>query len=198
MSSSHAPRLVLGARSTKRIRLLLCLQEIHCLDGETDIQTSHCQAGSDYILNMCTCSVVSYCLQLHHCGPPASSVHGISQARILEWAAVSFSRGSSWPKPIKPASPALQADSLPLSHWGRPILYLQKREIAQTQGIWGSVFRGSCQRKDSSFLRCISKPDPFPRPILHPYPSLSFPLISTQYLFHFSGRLNTNLKLREL
>ena len=29
------------------------------------------------------------------CSPPGSSVHGISQARILEWAAVSFSRGSS-------------------------------------------------------------------------------------------------------
>ena len=29
------------------------------------------------------------------CDPPGSSVHGISQARILEWVAVSFSRGSS-------------------------------------------------------------------------------------------------------
>ena len=27
--------------------------------------------------------------------PPDSSVHGISQARILEWVAISFSRGSS-------------------------------------------------------------------------------------------------------
>ena len=27
--------------------------------------------------------------------PPGSSVHGIFQARILEWVAVSFSRGSS-------------------------------------------------------------------------------------------------------
>ena len=32
------------------------------------------------------------------CGPPGSSVHGISQARILEWIAISFSRGSSRPK----------------------------------------------------------------------------------------------------
>ena len=32
------------------------------------------------------------------CSPPGSSVHGISQARILEWAAVSLSRGSSWPR----------------------------------------------------------------------------------------------------
>ena len=29
---------------------------------------------------------------------PGSSVHGISQARILEWVAISVSRGSSWPR----------------------------------------------------------------------------------------------------
>ena len=32
------------------------------------------------------------------CSPSGSSVHGISQARILEWIAISFSRGSFWPK----------------------------------------------------------------------------------------------------
>ena len=32
------------------------------------------------------------------CSPPGSSVHGISQARILEWVAISFSRGSSQPR----------------------------------------------------------------------------------------------------
>ena len=31
------------------------------------------------------------------CSPPGSSVHGIFQARTLEWAAISSSRGSSWP-----------------------------------------------------------------------------------------------------
>ena len=30
--------------------------------------------------------------------PPDSSVHEISQARILEWVAISLSRGSSWPR----------------------------------------------------------------------------------------------------
>ena len=29
------------------------------------------------------------------CSPPVSSVHGILQARILEWVAIPFSRGSS-------------------------------------------------------------------------------------------------------
>ena len=32
------------------------------------------------------------------CSLPGSSVHGIFQARILEWVAISFSRGSSWPR----------------------------------------------------------------------------------------------------
>ena len=41
-----------------------------------------------------------------------SSVHGILQARILEWVAISFSRASSNPG-IEPGSSALQVDSLP-------------------------------------------------------------------------------------
>jgi len=40
------------------------------------------------------------------CSPSGSSVHGISQARILEWVAISFSRDLLDPS-IKPASPAL-------------------------------------------------------------------------------------------
>ena len=32
------------------------------------------------------------------CGPPGSSVHGIPQARVLEWGAIPFSRGSSQPR----------------------------------------------------------------------------------------------------
>ena len=49
----------------------------------------------------CCCWVTKSCptvLQPHglDCSPPGSSVHGISQARTLEWLAISFSRGSSW------------------------------------------------------------------------------------------------------
>ena len=49
--------------------------------------------------------------------PPGSSVHGISQARTLEWAAISSSRGTPDPG-MQPASlclPHWQADSLPLA-----------------------------------------------------------------------------------
>ena len=34
------------------------------------------------------------------CSPPVSSVHGISQARILEWDAISSSRGSFQPRDL--------------------------------------------------------------------------------------------------
>ena len=54
-----------------------------------------------------------------NCSLPGSSVHGIFQARILEWVAISFSRGSS-PPGIQPGSPALQAESLPSEPPGKP------------------------------------------------------------------------------
>ena len=33
-----------------------------------------------------------------YCNPPGSSLRGIFQARVLEWVAIFFSRGSSWPR----------------------------------------------------------------------------------------------------
>ena len=55
------------------------------------------------------CACVHMCMFSHvwllvapwtaaHCSPPGSSVHGIFQARVLEWVAISFSRGSSQPR----------------------------------------------------------------------------------------------------
>ena len=43
-------------------------------------------------------SVVSNSLRPHVCSPPGSSVHGILQARILEWVAMPSSRASSRPR----------------------------------------------------------------------------------------------------
>ena len=47
-----------------------------------------------YFFYTCCCLVTKLCLTLHNpmdCCPPGSSVHGISQARILEWVAICFS-----------------------------------------------------------------------------------------------------------
>ena len=43
-------------------------------------------------------SVVSDSCDSMNCSPTGSSVYGILQARILEWIAISFSRGSFWPR----------------------------------------------------------------------------------------------------
>ena len=53
------------------------------------------------------------------CSLPGSSIHGILQARILEWVAVSFSRGLP-DLGIEPRSPALQADALTSEPPGKP------------------------------------------------------------------------------
>ena len=53
------------------------------------------------------CLVVRSCLTLcdpMDCSPPGSFVHGIFQARILEWVAIPFSRGSSHPRNQTPGS----------------------------------------------------------------------------------------------
>ena len=45
-----------------------------------------------------SCWVVSDSCDPMDCGPLGSSLHGVLQARILEWVAVFFSKGSSWPR----------------------------------------------------------------------------------------------------
>ena len=62
--------------------------------------------------------VTQSCLTLCNpvdCSPPGSSVHGILQARILEWVAMPSSRGS-----FQPRSPVLQADSSLSEPPGKP------------------------------------------------------------------------------
>ena len=71
-------------------------------------------------VSMLSCSVVSDC-DPTDCSPPGSSVHGISQARMLEWVAMSSSRDLPDPgiKPESPVSPALQVDSLSTEPLGK-------------------------------------------------------------------------------
>ena len=77
-------------------------------------------------LHACMLSLQS-CLTLSDpmdCSQPGSSVHGILQARILEWVAMPSSRGSSYPG-IESRSPTLQADSLPSEPPEKP--YVESR-----------------------------------------------------------------------
>ena len=68
------------------------------------------------------------------CSPPGSSVHGIHQTRILVWVAISFYRGSFWPRDWAQISY--------VSCMGRWVLYL----AALPQGNWKSFLQ--------SFWRC--------------------------------------------
>ena len=77
---------------------------------------------------MCVCVCVCVCaraqLCLTPCYPiggslPGSSIHGILQARILEWATMPSSKGSPHPE-IRPTSPALASGFFTTAPPGKP------------------------------------------------------------------------------
>ena len=86
-------------------------------------RTPHCRQilndlsyqGSPQLLGKV--KVTMWCPTL--CDPMDYMVHGLLQARILEWVGVTLSRRSSQPR-----SPTLQADFYCLSHQGSPNLYI--------------------------------------------------------------------------
>ena len=68
-------------------------------------------------LYMCVWFVHKYVSSDLDCSLPGSSVHGIFQARILEWVAISFSRGSSPPKDQTLVSYISCNDRVSLYNW---------------------------------------------------------------------------------
>ena len=68
--------------------------------------------SSNYIGAVLSCSIVSDSVIPWTVACQAPLSMGILQARIQEWIAILFSRGSSLPG-IEPRSPVLQVDSLP-------------------------------------------------------------------------------------
>ena len=87
------------------------------------------------LISSCCCLLTKLCLSCvwlfcepMDCSPPGSSLHGISQARILEWVAISFSQGV-FPTPgLNPSLLHWQADSFPLSHQGSPLIEYTPRQ----------------------------------------------------------------------
>ena len=92
------------------------------LTNRTDLLPREREWGRDDVgfgIYCCCYLVTKSCPTLgdpKDCSPPGSSVHGISQARILEWVAIPSSRGSSRPRDWM--SPAWPGDSLQLNHVG--------------------------------------------------------------------------------
>ena len=89
-----------------------------------DLKFSTKKRSDIYFKGMCVSrSVVSNTLWLMDWSPPDSSVHGIFQARIQEWVAISSLGGSSWPRDWtqSPASPALAGRFYTTEPPGKPI-----------------------------------------------------------------------------
>ena len=67
------------------------------------------------------------------CSPPGASVHGILQARILEWVAMPSSRGSSQPRDRTQCLPHWQMSSLPLAPLEKAIATQQPKTPRRNQ-----------------------------------------------------------------
>ena len=85
--------------------LMLWNRKLMCIDLENQ------RTNLAHLCVLATQSCLTLCDPIL-CSPPGSSVHGILQARILEWVAMPSSRGSSGPK-----------DCTCISGIGRRILY---------------------------------------------------------------------------
>ena len=92
---------------------LVCHCHYHCVSEETQIPT----VSSRHTKGKVEVKVAQSCPTLWD--PMDFTVHGILQARLLEWVAFPISRDLPNPR-IKPRSPTLQADSLPAEPQGKP------------------------------------------------------------------------------
>ena len=87
----------------------------------------------------CVCSVAQSCPTLcgaMHYSQLGFSVHGVFQARILDWVAISYCKGSSQPRDRTCISYVYlhwQVDSLPLAPPGKP----QRLAFSTEKDLWG-------------------------------------------------------------
>ena len=97
-----------------------------------------CTVGPCYLFCVCAQLCPTLCDPMDG-SPPGSSLHGISQARILEWVAISYSRGSSQPKDqtcVSKVSCISRVITAKVgSPWGRKELDTTKR-LNRTEGTW--------------------------------------------------------------
>ena len=93
------------------------------------------------------------------CSPPGSSVHGTSQARILEWVAICFSRGSSRPQD-QTISPALAGEFFTAEPWASPIEWIVVQLLNYVRLFvtpWTAVHQASLSITNSrSLLKLMS------------------------------------------
>ena len=123
------------------------------------------------------------------CSPPGSSVHGISQARILEWVAISYFRASSQPRDWACVSLHFlfrQADYLPLYHLGGGCMPLERAGKPNNSNK-------TKKRSPSPSIRFLCGPQPptpvFPMSVSGTSAKLGSPGILSFLLFTSSSRL---------
>ena len=112
------------------------------------------------------------------CSLPGSSVHGISQARRLDWVAVCFCRGSFQPRDcLGSAFSALALDSLPSNHQASPFQWLSSVQFSP------SVVSDALRPYESQHARPPS-PSPTPGVLPNPRPSSQWyhPAISSSVI----------------
>ena len=124
------------------------------------------------------------------CSPPGSSVHGIFRVRILEWFAICS--GIFLTQGLNPPLLWLlhwQAESLPLSHLGKPhvwvvaLSFLSKMTPAVATFVSWSMFR-SCVSKTNTVSSNKKNPLPFPVSWISSILQLLLPFV---FLCPFSG-----------
>ena len=127
---------------------------------------------------------------------PDSSVHGISQARILEWVPISFSRASSQPRDLL----LWRGGSLPLSQEGSPLLSANFNSVIHCYQL-----QSPCHTLDPQTLFLwqlkvctgLSTSPYFPAPTPSPWQPLSYSLflwVWRFFLFLFFSVLDSTYK----
>ena len=123
---------------------------------------------------MIVCMHAHLCLTLCDpvdCSPPCSSVHRIFQARVLEWVAISFSRGSSRPRDQTQVSRIVSKMLYHLSHQGNANLNIS---LSFRKPFHGSSLPCCCSVAQSCLIIChpmnCSKPG---LPVHHQLPEFT-------------------------
>ena len=109
--------------------------------------------------------IAQSCLILCQSHAPGSSVHWILQARVLEWGAISFSRGSSRPKDRTQVS--CLAERLSTIRATRGARKAQLQAGAFLSGVWATAMERACSLPPRTGVRDAasafqgSRPTPF-------------------------------------
>ena len=111
---------------------------------------------------LCVCVCVCSVVLLNH-SPPSAFVHGISQERKLEWAGISFSSRSSWPRDWTPCceSPAFTGEFF--YHWDTNFLSLLVKGTEECV-----LLKQLCHLISFSFSFSSPSPPLFFHSLLHP------------------------------